>query len=83
MDPWPKGISAITLFVEDLAAARGFYRDVFGLPLFFEDDSSVGLPVRGNAGQPPDGERGIRADRSGSGRLARCRIAVRLHPGGG
>jgi catechol 2,3-dioxygenase-like lactoylglutathione lyase family enzyme len=41
MDPWPKGISAITLFVEDLAAARGFYRDVFGLPLFFEDDSSA------------------------------------------
>jgi catechol 2,3-dioxygenase-like lactoylglutathione lyase family enzyme len=41
LDPWPKGISAITLFVEDLAAARGFYRDVFGLPMFFEDDSSA------------------------------------------
>lgn len=39
---WPTGISAITLFVEDLAAARAFYREVFGLPVVFEDaDSAV------------------------------------------
>ena len=39
---WPAGISAITLFVEDLGAARRFYLDVFGLPLKFEDaDSAV------------------------------------------
>ncbi len=38
---WPTGISAITLFVEDLPAARRFYQDVFGLPVFFEDDDSA------------------------------------------
>ena len=41
MDSWPKGIAAITLFVEDLEAARLFYRDVFGLPVFFENDDSA------------------------------------------
>jgi lactoylglutathione lyase len=35
------GIAAITLFVEDLAAAKRFYCDVFQLPVFFEDDSSA------------------------------------------
>jgi catechol-2,3-dioxygenase len=30
---WPKRISAITLFVEDLAAAKRFYREVLGLPV--------------------------------------------------
>lgn len=38
---WPRGIGAITLFVEDLEAARHFYREVFGLPVAFEDDSSA------------------------------------------
>jgi lactoylglutathione lyase len=38
---WAGGISAITLFVEDVAAARQFYLDVFGLPVAFEDDVSV------------------------------------------
>jgi lactoylglutathione lyase len=38
---WPGGIAAITLFVEDLAAAKRFYTDVFQLPVFFEDDSSA------------------------------------------
>lgn len=37
----PKRIDAITLFVEDLAAAKQFYGDVFGLPVFFEDDNSA------------------------------------------
>ena len=42
MDAWPKSIGAITLFVEDLEAARQFYREVFGLPVMFEDaDSTV------------------------------------------
>ncbi len=41
MTAWPKGINAITLFVEDLAAARDFYREVFGLPVHFEDDDSA------------------------------------------
>ena len=38
---WVGGISAITLFVEDLAAAKAFYRDVFGLPVVFEDENSA------------------------------------------
>jgi catechol 2,3-dioxygenase-like lactoylglutathione lyase family enzyme len=37
---WP-GISAITLFVEDLDAARTFYEAAFGLPMHFEDQHSV------------------------------------------
>ncbi len=41
MRPWPTGIGAITLFVEDLAAAKQFYRETFGLPIAFEDDNST------------------------------------------
>jgi catechol 2,3-dioxygenase-like lactoylglutathione lyase family enzyme len=38
---WPSGIDAITLFVEDLEVSKQFYRDVFGLPVAFEDDDST------------------------------------------
>lgn len=38
---WPGGIHAITLFVEDLEAAKEFYRRVFGLPVAFEDEASA------------------------------------------
>ncbi len=38
---WPGGIGAITLFVEDLDAAKRFYVEVFGLPLMFEDGDSA------------------------------------------
>jgi catechol 2,3-dioxygenase-like lactoylglutathione lyase family enzyme len=38
---WPTGIYAITLFVEDLAAAKKFYQKAFGLPVVFEDDNSA------------------------------------------
>jgi catechol 2,3-dioxygenase-like lactoylglutathione lyase family enzyme len=38
---WPSGISAITLFVEDLPGAKEFYGKVFGLPVFYEDDNSA------------------------------------------
>ena len=41
VEPWAKGIGAITLFVEDLGAAKKFYREVFGLPVAFEDDDAV------------------------------------------
>ena len=41
METWPGAISAITLFVEDLPAAKQFYQDVFGLPVYFEDDNSA------------------------------------------
>jgi catechol 2,3-dioxygenase-like lactoylglutathione lyase family enzyme len=38
---WPGGIAAITLFVEDIAAARRFYEEVFRLPVVFEDEVSA------------------------------------------
>ncbi len=41
MGAWPGGIGAITLFVEDVEAAKRFYREVFGLPVAFEDDDSA------------------------------------------
>ena len=41
MGLWPKGISAVTLFVEDLAATKRFYQEVFGLPVHYEDDASA------------------------------------------
>lgn len=42
------GISAITLFVDDLAASKRFYAHVFELPVHFEDESSAVLDF-GNA----------------------------------
>ena len=41
MDRWPKGIRAVTLFVEDVASAKEFYVKVFGLPVVFETDDSA------------------------------------------
>lgn len=41
MNAWPGGIRAITLFVEDLAATRRYYQEVFGLSTVFEDDTSA------------------------------------------
>jgi catechol 2,3-dioxygenase-like lactoylglutathione lyase family enzyme len=41
MHSWPQGIFAITLFVEDLAATKQFYREVFDLPIAFEDPNSA------------------------------------------
>lgn len=38
---WPGAIAAITLFQEDLAAAKRFYQDVFGLPVVWEDANSA------------------------------------------
>jgi catechol 2,3-dioxygenase-like lactoylglutathione lyase family enzyme len=34
-------LATITLFVEDLDAAKAFYLDAFGLPVFFEDEDSA------------------------------------------
>jgi catechol 2,3-dioxygenase-like lactoylglutathione lyase family enzyme len=36
-------VSAISLFVDDLQAAKSFYREVFDVPVVFEDESSVCL----------------------------------------
>ena len=41
MPVWPGSITAITLFVDDLAATRAFYLEVFGLPILFEDEDSA------------------------------------------
>lgn len=41
LESWAPGISAITLFVDDVAVAKQFYLDVFGLPVVYEDDSSA------------------------------------------
>jgi lactoylglutathione lyase len=38
---WPGDIFAITLFVEDLDAAKKFYMEVFGLPVMYEDNNSA------------------------------------------
>lgn len=37
---WPKELFAITLFEEDLEAAKIFYAEAFGLPVVFEDANS-------------------------------------------
>lgn len=39
--PWPRGIQTVTLFVEELAAARRFYQEVFGLPVTFATEDSA------------------------------------------
>jgi catechol 2,3-dioxygenase-like lactoylglutathione lyase family enzyme len=39
MTSWPGEITAITLFVEDLATTKRFYQEVFGLPVAFEDEN--------------------------------------------
>ena len=41
MTTWANRIDAITLFVEDLAAAKAFYVDVFDLPVHYEDPNSA------------------------------------------
>jgi catechol 2,3-dioxygenase-like lactoylglutathione lyase family enzyme len=41
MDSWARNIDAITLFVEDLGAAKAFYQEVFELPVYYEDPNSA------------------------------------------
>jgi catechol 2,3-dioxygenase-like lactoylglutathione lyase family enzyme len=41
VDSWPAGISAITLFAEDLPTTKRFYHEVFGLPVYYEDENSA------------------------------------------
>lgn len=36
-----RSVGAITLFVEDLQRAKSFYRDIFDLPVVWEDESSA------------------------------------------
>ena len=41
MEPWVSGISAMTVFTDDLVATKRFYIEVFGVPLLFEDAQSA------------------------------------------
>jgi catechol 2,3-dioxygenase-like lactoylglutathione lyase family enzyme len=43
MTEWQKRIGAITLFVEDVAASREFYRKVFELEPFDDGEANVGF----------------------------------------
>ena len=48
VESWARaGIGAITLFVDDVEAAKAFYREVFGFPLHFEDDVSAVFDIGG------------------------------------
>ena len=40
MAGWTGPITALTLFVEDLEAAKMFYMDVFDLPVHYQDEAS-------------------------------------------
>jgi catechol 2,3-dioxygenase-like lactoylglutathione lyase family enzyme len=41
LSTWATGISAVTLFVEDLERTKRFYLETFGLPVIFEDPNSA------------------------------------------
>lgn len=47
MSAWAGEIFAITLFVEDLEAAKKFYGQVFGLTEIFQDDNSCVFKIGG------------------------------------
>ena len=40
LSKWANNIFAITLFQEDISAAKKFYQDAFGLAVVYEDDNS-------------------------------------------
>jgi len=71
---WAKQMFAITLFTDDLAASKAFYRDVFEMPILNEDVVSAAFAFPGlvvnllGAGSAPEliapapvGERGTPA----------------------
>jgi lactoylglutathione lyase len=45
MSEWQKRIGAITLFVEDVAAAKAFYQKVFELDPFDDGETNVGFKL--------------------------------------
>ena len=47
MTSWTGRVSTITLVVEDLAVARRFYTEAFGVPVVFEDPQSAVVRVGG------------------------------------
>ena len=44
-ESWASNIGAITLFVDDVAAAKSFYLEAFALPVHFEDEVSCVFKV--------------------------------------
>ncbi|MFF2145740.1 VOC family protein [Kitasatospora sp. NPDC058190] len=46
MDTELDELEVITLFVADVPAAKAFYREVFGLPVVYEDDASAVVRLR-------------------------------------
>ncbi|MFG2842016.1 VOC family protein [Kitasatospora sp. NPDC048296] len=46
MDTELDQLEVITLFVTDVPAAKAFYREVFGLPVVYEDDASAVVRLR-------------------------------------
>ena len=77
---WPGGIAAVTLFVDDLAAARTFYREVFGLEVVYEDEDSAVFKFGDTL---INLLRGAQPGRTGGGRARRCRGPLSVHPGRG
>jgi len=47
MSAWVTGVSAITLFVDDLGASKRFYDEVFAVHKVFEDAESAAYKVGG------------------------------------
>lgn len=41
MPSWSENLTAITLFVDDLAPCKEFYIEVFGAPVIYEDEVSA------------------------------------------
>lgn len=47
MTSWTPGITAITLFADDLGATKQFYQEVFDVPVIFEDHQSAAFDFSG------------------------------------
>ena len=83
MGSWPGEISAITLFVEDLEATKQFYREVFGLPVAFEDDDSAVFKFKNTLINLLKSHGRARAHRTCLGGTSRGRIPPPAHHRGG
>ncbi len=79
MGAWPSGISAITLFVEDLVATKDFYQEVFGLPLHYEDEASAVFNFGNTLINLLKVEEAPDLIATGAGRVTRGRLAVPVH----
>ena len=53
MRSWPQTISAITLFVEELAPAKDFYSEVFGLKVKTDEGTGASTTVKSQSTVPP------------------------------